>query len=237
MSRSFIQVGRDGLASPIQPRPTSGEVVYRRLRHAILTGQIRPGARLVETSVAERLMVSRTPVREALRRLESDGFAMRTDRGELCSADFTAQEIADLFLVRRELDDLAARLACQRSEEQDWRKPRRLLETMREVVAEQGNHSVAFLEIHEALHAAVYEIAFNPRMAGWMENHVRFPLAVAAELSYSNDEPTEPPYAQHVRFIDALSSGDLRRAAAAAAAHSAQSADDAQRGRRGPAQP
>lgn len=224
-------VGLSGLTGPVQRRPSSGDTVYRQLRHAILTRLVGPGTRLVETDIAERLQVSRTPVRQALWRLESEGFAMRTERGELVSADFGFEEVADLFLVRTQLDVLAARLACERGTQEQWGEPRRLLETMRITIERHGVASAAFNDVHEALHASIYRIAFSERMAGWMDNHVRFPLKVAAELSYGNAEPAEPPYEQHLRLIDAISSGDVQRAEAEAADHCMQSALDAERSR------
>lgn len=230
--RAAGPTGLAGLAGLAERRQLSSEHVYRQLRHALLTQRISPGTRLVETDIAQRLQVSRTPVREALGRLESEGFAQRAVGGGLVSADFGPEEIADIFLVRAQFDQLAARLACERAKPEQWAEPRHLLEVMRTTIDRHGIASSAFSDVHEALHASIYRIAFSSRMAGWIENHLRFPLEVSAELSYGNAAPAEPPYEQHCRLIAALSSGDAERAVAAAAEHCNRGAADADRSRR-----
>ena len=97
----------------------SYELVYERLRRAILDGTFPPGARLVEADLAEQLAVSRTPVREALRRLESDGFAQRI-RGGLVITPSGPDDLGDIGLLRIEIDSLAARLAATRGTKAAW---------------------------------------------------------------------------------------------------------------------
>lgn len=223
--------GLAGLSGPARPRQLSSDHVYRRLRQALLTQRISPGTRLVETDIADRLQTSRTPVREALRRLEGEGFALRAPGGGLVSADFGPEELADIFLVRAQFDLLAARLACERGTPEQWMVSRGLLEEMRLCIQRHGVDSPAFHDVHEALHASIYRIAFSQRMAGWIDNHLRFPLEVSAELSYGNPAPAEPPYEQHVRLVDAIASGDVERAVAAATEHCSSSAADASRSR------
>ncbi len=125
MANSFAAEGLAGLdGSPVAARSYGYDQVYRLLRRALLTQQIPPGTRLVEIDVAGRLGVSRTPVREALRRLESDGVVIRSRSGGLEAAVMTPGEIDDVFLIRGELDRLAARLSCTRATAQDWEQVR-----------------------------------------------------------------------------------------------------------------
>lgn len=222
----------DGLGRPVAQRSHSYDHVYRRLRQALLTQRVPPGTRLVETEIADRLQVSRTPVREALRRLESEGFAQRAAGRGLVSADFGPEEISDIFLVRAELDRLAARLACERAKPEQWDEPRALLTRMQHTIQRFGVSSPEFDDIHGVLHTTLYRIAFSSRMAGWIDNQLRYPLEIAAELSYGNPAVTEPPLDQHERLIDALSSGDVSMAVAGAEEHSRRSATDADRSRR-----
>src|ERR1700754_1808293 len=85
-----------------QPTP------YERLKQAILDGELVPGQQLVEISLAQWCQVSRTPIREALSRLEQDGLALRTDRG-LVVRERSPEEILDIYDTRIVLEAMAAR--------------------------------------------------------------------------------------------------------------------------------
>ena len=90
------------------------DVVFQTLRQAILTGELKPGERLMEIHLANRLGVSRTPVREAIRMLTLEGLVtMITRRGAEVSR-ISRQDISDVLEVRGSLDALAVRLACER---------------------------------------------------------------------------------------------------------------------------
>ncbi|ONI40687.1 GntR family transcriptional regulator [Candidatus Epulonipiscium fishelsonii] len=89
-------------------------VVFQTIRKAILEGELQPGERLMETQLAEKLGVSRTPIREAIRKLETEGLIIITPRKGAQVAPFTQKEIADVLEVRGTLEALAVRLACKR---------------------------------------------------------------------------------------------------------------------------
>ncbi|MGE2737548.1 GntR family transcriptional regulator [Mycolicibacterium vaccae] len=218
-----------GVASLSVPaRRKTYEHVYRALRHALITGRIPNGTHLVETELAAQLGVSRTPVRDALRRLESDGFAERGSAGGLWSRGIGVDEIEDLFLVRTELEKLAARLACERAKPEQWAEPRALLTSMAEVIEAHGVGSEEFSEIHLAFHSSIYRIAFGDRFAGLLDGYLLQCLDVAAELSYRDPGRTLPAVEQHQLLLTELCSGDVVRAVAAAESHCRRGADDAQ---------
>jgi DNA-binding GntR family transcriptional regulator len=218
-------------ALPAEVRRHTYEHVYRTLRRGLATGQIADGTHLVETDLAARLGVSRTPVRDALRRLESDGFAERRLSGGLWSHTIGPEEIEDLFLVRAELDELAARLACERAEPRQWTQPRALIASMDEAVTAHGPASEEFGDAHLAFHTSIYRIAFGARFAGFLGKHLLQYLEVAADLSYREPARTLPAVDQHQRLLAELASRDVTRAVAAAEAHVQRSATDAQEAR------
>jgi DNA-binding GntR family transcriptional regulator len=86
---------------------------YSRLLEAIDNGTYRPGARLIETELADRLDVSRTPVRQALSRLEAEGIAARDERGGLVVASLDYDQLGELYEVREMAEALAAKLAAR----------------------------------------------------------------------------------------------------------------------------
>ncbi|MGV0815905.1 GntR family transcriptional regulator [Mycolicibacterium boenickei] len=216
-------------ALPNQMRRKTYDHVYRALRHSLITGQIPEGTHLVETELATQLGVSRTPVRDALRRLEIDGFAARGSAGGLWSRGIALDDIEDLFLMRTEMEKLAARLACERAKPGQWEEPAALIDSMGQVIDEFGLGSEEFSEAHLAFHASIYRIAFGTRFAGLMDNYLLQCLDIAAVLSYRDPAATLPAVQQHLALLTELSSGDVARAVAAAENHVRRGALDAQR--------
>ncbi|GAA1271384.1 GntR family transcriptional regulator [Pseudonocardia aurantiaca] len=214
-------------AVPAEVRRHTYDHVYRTLRRALATGQIPESTHLVETDLAARLGVSRTPVRDALRRLESDGFAERGPSGGLWSRTISSDEIENLFLVRAQLDQLAACLACERAEPKQWEEPRSLIEAMNAAVAAHGPASEQFSEAHQAFHTSIYRIAFGGRFAGFLGKHLLQYLEIAADMSYREPARALPAVDQHQTLLTELASRDITRAAAAAEAHAQRSATDA----------
>ena len=90
------------------------EVVFKTLRQSILTGELKPGERLMEIHLAEKLGVSRTPIREAIRKLELEGLVTMIPRRGAEVAKISEKNLKDVLEVRTCLDSLAVRLACQR---------------------------------------------------------------------------------------------------------------------------
>ena len=94
------------------------DVVFNTLRQAILKGELEPGERLMEIQLAERLGVSRTPIREAIRKLELEGLVLMIPRKGAEVAKISARSLRDVLEVRRALEELAIELACQRMSEE-----------------------------------------------------------------------------------------------------------------------
>ena len=90
------------------------DVVFQTLRQAILYGELKPGERLMEVHLAERLGVSRTPIREAIRKLELEGLVVMIPRRGAVVASITEKDLKDVLEVRRTLEILAGEVACER---------------------------------------------------------------------------------------------------------------------------
>ena len=95
------------------------DVVFKTLRQAILKGELEPGERLMEIQLAERLGVSRTPIREAIRKLELEGLVLMIPRKGAEVARISENNLRDVLEVRRTLEELAVDLACQRMTEDE----------------------------------------------------------------------------------------------------------------------
>ena len=101
------------------------DVVFKTLRQAILKGELEPGERLMEIQLAERLGVSRTPIREAIRKLELEGLVLMIPRKGAEVARISENNLRDVLEVRRTLEELAVDLACQRMTEDELEGGRR----------------------------------------------------------------------------------------------------------------
>lgn len=90
------------------------DVVFKTLRQAILTGELQPGERLMEITLANRLGVSRTPVREAIHKLEQEGLVIMMPRRGAQVAQITEKDLIEVLEVRLGLEEMAVRFACER---------------------------------------------------------------------------------------------------------------------------
>jgi len=206
-------------ASPNQASPADKslfESTYAQLRRDLWTGVIRPGTRLREVEVAARLQVSRTPVREALRRLESDGFVQRGPTTGLVATSPGPDDLGDLGLLRVEIDGLAARLAAVRGTEADWAQAFFLVSQLR--TAADG---VELARTHRLLHREIYAIAFSPRMAAFYNGQILPYIEEAVNVGPGRASDPEGAFRQHLALVRTLSAGDAEQAAEAAREHAA----------------
>jgi DNA-binding GntR family transcriptional regulator len=204
--------------APDDERPAY-EIAYEQLRRELVADQISPGARMIEADIAERLQLSRTPVREALRRLESDGYVQRSPSGGLVVTPTGPDDLGDLALVRIEVDGLAARLAAQRGSANDWRRLMDMADRLRDVATEAEQ-----VRIHRDLHREIYGVAFSPRMAAFFGNQLLPYVEATVNVGPGAGFDPAGAHAQHVGLVRALSSGDVDRAVKAAREHAASGA-------------
>lgn len=208
-----------------------GEVVYQRLRKELVSGEIEPGSRLREIQTAERLGVSRTPVREALRRLESDGFVQRLNRTTIVATALGPDDLGDIGQLRVELDGLAARLAVARGQKRQWDEVAALVARLGE-----APDTTTLNALHLDVHRALYAIGFGPRMLIFVENHVFPYLELTVNAGPGPNPSAKAVQREHEKLLRALSSGDVDHAVAVARSH-AQSGLRTARSTTRPAEP
>jgi DNA-binding GntR family transcriptional regulator len=141
------------------PRLPHSETVYEALKRDIRSGVLAPGAPLREEELGRSHRVSRTPVREALSRLETEGLAARRPRAGLVVATLTLDEIIDLYVLREALEGLAARLAAERRTELDLTRLEMVLRA-----CERGVHAentAREISLGEEFHFLIWRIAGN----------------------------------------------------------------------------
>jgi DNA-binding GntR family transcriptional regulator len=185
-------------------RNTSDEV-YSQLRKWIVSGEFRPNERLVEVDLAQRLGVSRTPIRESMQRLAAGGLVINRRRGWVVR-EHTVDEIRDAYEVRAGLEGIAARLAAGRVTPIQLRRIERFYARTR-AAAMAANSRHELVEANEEFHSAVYEAAANPRLSETIaRNHDLF-FNYNVGMLYT-DEEAEASIAGHAGIVEALKARD-----------------------------
>lgn len=186
---------------------------YTLILQAIDSGVYRPGDRLVESELADRFGVSRTPIREALQRLETQSLLARDGRS-LIVASLDHNQMAELYVVRSELEALAARLAARHATEEEIRVLRQMVEDDRKLVADPTALARANRRFHRQIH-----LASHNRYLVQQLDLVYRSMALMATTSLAAKGRGEDALAEHGRIVDAISAGDGDAAYKALKAH------------------
>jgi len=136
--------------------------VYTQLRDAIYSGRIKPGARLVERRLAEEFQTSRVPLRESLLRLTTEGLVRRSPRRTSYVEDLTAEDVAEIWLMRQTLEPAAARLAAAKSDKSFIAKLHRLADKMADQL--QRGRRAASAESDLEFHRTIVESCGSARL-------------------------------------------------------------------------
>ena len=144
------------------------DVVFNTLREAILKGDLKPGERLMELQLAAQLGVSRTPIREAIRKLELEGLVLMIPRRGAEVAEITEKSLRDVLEVRGALEELAVDLACDRITNEDIQN---LKEAAKEFEAAlQGGDVTEYAEADVKFHDIIYHATDNQRLIQLLYN-------------------------------------------------------------------
>ena len=186
-------------------RQSHAEVVYDALKKGILSGELQPGTTLREEDLARRHQVSRTPVREALSRLETEGLAARYQGSGLLVSELGPDDIIDLYVLREALEGLAARLAASRRTEIDLARLNVINELCQQAIAQADIPRVS--KLNAEFHFLIWRIAGNRPLSrainGVIEAVQRFQqntLAYPGRLEQSVKE--------HVEMLEAIRNRD-----------------------------
>lgn len=144
------------------------DVVFNTLREAILRGELKPGERLMEIQLANKLGVSRTPIREAIRKLELEGLVLMIPRKGAEVAQITEKSLRDVLEVRRALENLAVQLACLRMSPQTLADLKAAARAFEEILG--GEDVTAVAEADVAFHDVIYMATDNQRLISLLNN-------------------------------------------------------------------
>lgn len=161
------------LASALRPirgmrmRRSLGELVYNNLRQAIVRGDLAAGTRLVESRIAGAQGISRTPVREAIHKLEREDFVERLPRGGFRVLGLNRQDIVETFGIRSVLEGYAARLAALNYRADDLRPLEAKIDEFERLL--RGKKLKGLPEINTQFHDLLYALSRSPRLVGMID--------------------------------------------------------------------
>jgi DNA-binding GntR family transcriptional regulator len=180
------------------------------LADVLKSGRLAPGARLVEADIADALQVSRTPVREALRRLEAAGLVQSVRNRGFVVANLLA-DVDHVFLIRERLEGLAAKLAAQEITVGELDHLNALQRSMEDLVTDSSVDVEALVDLNHRFHASITGAARSPRLSALIDRlHPEY-VSYQVVRSYDQDERARS-IDEHRAILDAL----WRRDAAAA---------------------
>ncbi len=204
----------------IQKREDLRDQTYIQLRKAILSGPIRPGTVLVQEQLAEQLGISRTPVRDALDRLASEGLVIRSPGGRIHVAPFSIEELQEKYMVRRALEVLALRLAAPNLAGEPLARLKALVDSMRQDIADGNAQLVAQggTAFHDTIFAACGNTYLRQLLTSLNESIRRYRHA-AIDIPGRAAETLR----EHRRIYECLAAGDIAAAQDAMEDHIARS--------------
>lgn len=180
--------------------------VYHRLRQAIYSGEIKPGEKLVERQLAEQFDTSRVPLRESLLRLMSEGLVRRTPRKTSYVDELTADDVAEIWLMRQALEPLAARLAALRPDRSFVKRLFELADRMADELQRGRHKSSAGSDLE--FHRLVVEASQSPRLIRAYDLcHVPM-LMSRLEVELNPPELPETLRRQHRKYVELIERGD-----------------------------
>jgi DNA-binding GntR family transcriptional regulator len=191
-----------------RPMLTKSDYAYSEVRERIMSGRLVQGSTVNLEALAVELNVSTTPVREAMRRLASEGFVILDAHRDAHVAPLTADEARHLFEVRQQLDPLAVRLAAERRDDADRAQ---ILDAAAFLEPLDAGSGLAALEAHRAFHAALYRASHNPLLISLLEGlWDKVDRYRRAALETREDDPDDRArvQAEHQAMMTAVLDGD-----------------------------
>jgi DNA-binding GntR family transcriptional regulator len=201
------------MSEPAGLYATKSDFAYTRIREGILSGEFEPGMVLQQSLLAKTIGISTTPLREALRRLKSEGLVELDAHRDARVTPLTGEEARDLLEIRLSLDPLAVALAAERRTKDDIRRMRDLIKAVKPLLS---NPTMYDLGSHRAFHQAVYQASHNDLLISTLDGlwdkadrYRRLGLEVVRTQEERDQKDRE-----HHELIDAIVRGDGEGAAA-----------------------
>ncbi len=186
------------------------EIVYQKLKNAIIKRYIKQGAKLVETTLAKQLQVSRTPIRGAIRRLAYEGFAKYEQNKGVHVIEPTIEEIKETFFVRQQLESTAAGLAANNIEFKQIDQLENYLVEEEKIFEERDID--AYYRVNDAIHLTIARASDNAVLTRYIEDLLNRTKIYLILYDPFYTMPFNPSHHEHRRVVNALKTHDAKQA-------------------------
>jgi len=166
----------------------ASEQAYTKIRDHLLSGAVRPNEQLTEDQLAQITGVSRTPVREAVRRLEDELLLVRSDTKRLFVADWSRDDIEEMFSLRQMLECHAAERAARRLSKAQITQLEAVNHALKHAISQPVPDVARFLEANRSFHDAIVDAADSPRLGQMLARLVEAPVVLRTARTYSLDD-------------------------------------------------
>lgn len=181
------------------------EVIFNTLREAIIVGELKPGERLMEVQLADKMGVSRTPVREAIRKLELEGLVEMLPRKGAHVADLSVKDIMDVLEVRATLDGLATRLSASRITDEEIKELRHLLAQFINYVEKDNLQGSIKKDVE--FHDIIYRSSRNEKLIQ-ISNNLREQVQRFRVIYIKDYSSSRELIREHTEILEAIASRD-----------------------------
>ncbi|RXT04850.1 GntR family transcriptional regulator [Ammoniphilus sp. CFH 90114] len=185
------------------------EKVYQYLKNEILKGELKTGERLVERELADKLKISRTPIREALLRLESQGFVTTVPRKGVIVSQISLEQVLEVFSILSSLEVLAVQLATERLDEFMTKELDELIEETNRLLA--GNEDEEISQFHIRINNFLYKAAKSPRLYEMLSDLVDY-IRAFAHIGYEVPGRMREALHEHKDILQAMSERQIDKA-------------------------
>ena len=196
-----------GDSGPIA-RVSLHDAIVNRLRDMIIEGELPPGSRIHETQMGQRLGVSRTPLREAIKFLASEGLVELVPTRGAVVRQFNAKDIKDMLLVLRTLESLAGRLACERASDEQIAHISAMHDQMMAYYKERKR--LEYYKLNQSIHSAIVALSDNEPLA-YTHSMLQGRLKRVRFVGHQGEENWAKAIEEHEEIIKALQARDSKR--------------------------
>ena len=198
------------------------EIVYESLRKAIMDGKLKPGERIVENSYASKMNISRTPVREAIRKLENEGLVQYIPRKGVVVNEFSLDDITEIYAIRKALEVLSMRYVVKRISEDEKERLKELVDEMEK--ADDENDVEKVIDVCKDFNELLLYASKMPRLIHLVNNMQEY-LERFRRASMTKGSRRGCAIREHRQILDAVLERDVKRAEELAYIHLQRSED------------
>ena len=193
------------LSNSFKERKSLGQDVFEYLKNAIIDQTIEPGSRLVESKIADMLGISRTPLREALHKLEREDWIEKKPSGGFQVVTLTKDDIEETFGIRSVLESYAARLVAENSQEKDLIPLEKKMKEYQNCLEKKSNDKLQ--KINTQFHDLLYGLSKSPKLIK-MINQLKSQISMSRQIILKKDEYAQESNDDHVKMLDAIKNRD-----------------------------